>query len=266
VNHEIMALMEQHGEGMWQYVAILTLCSVRLFVILSFLPPFSTLRLPRLLTKALAIIVSLPIILTPEFTFQPPLINWQETLWLLAAKEVVLGLGMALILGLPFWAAEAAGAIIDVQRGAGFSETANSFTNDQTTVMGILMWLFMMVVFVKTGGLVSLIQLLYGSFEVWPLVDLTPNFSMAPNFLLDLLNLLVFTAVLVAMPLIILMLLADVTLFYISVFVPQLNVQSISMPVKSGFCCFFLTLYAVSVPRHIFAQIDIQTLLEAVHN
>ncbi len=259
-----MNFMELHGQAMWQLIALLTLCSVRLFVVLSFLPPFSALRLPRFLTKALALLISLPIILTPEFSSRMPLYDWQETLWILVVKEVALGFGLVLILGLPFWAAEASGAIIDVQRGAGFSETANSFTNDQTTVMGILMWLIMTIVFVKTGGLVILIELLYSSFEVWPLDDLTPDISVAPVFFLELLNLLVFTAILVALPLIILMLLADVTLFYISVFVPQLNVHSISMPVKSGFCCFFLTLYALNVPTHIFAQIDIHQLLKSV--
>lgn len=153
----------------------------------------------------------------------------------LVLKETLVGL----FLGLPFavlsWGLEAAGFMIDNQRGSTMASSLDPATGNQSSPLGILLgqlyttWLF------TTGGFLALLDLLYRSHLVWPVWALTLSFDPGlPHAVLGMLDSVMLLTVLIAGPALIAMFLSEFGLALVSRFAPQLQVFFVAMPLKSA--------------------------------
>jgi type III secretion protein T len=161
----------------------------------------------------------------------------------LVLKEMLIGF----LLGLPFavlsWGLEAAGFMIDNQRGSTMASSLNPATGDQSSPVGILLaqvytvWLF------TTGGFLLLLSLLYQSHRVWPVWMLLPPLSPGlPWDMLAMLDKVMRLTVLMAGPALIAMFLSEFGLALVSRFAPQLQVFFLAMPLKSAVGILLLVL------------------------
>ena len=164
-------------------------------------------------------------------------------LLLLAAKETFIGL----LFSAPFWIAEAAGELVDQQRGSrGNNSLPDPSGGEQVGPTGTLLVLTLLTVFFVLGGLRWLIDGLYASYAIWPALDIVPRLAPdAGRQMLHVLDSILGAGFLLALPLVGAMLLAELALALVSRFVPSLNVFDLAMAVKGLVQVVGLPVYAV---------------------
>ncbi len=227
----------------------------RVLVALSLVPVTSRRSTGGLLRAAVALAMCLPLmpLLLAQAAAAPP----QMTLWLLLLlKEAGLGLVIGFVVAIPFWVAEAVGFIIDNQRGAGVAAQADPLTDNETSPLGVLLHLGLVVTFLLLGGFELLLGLLYESYRIWPAGAWLPQWQPeAPAYFLGLLDRFMRLAVVVAGPAAVVMLLTELSLALVSLFAPQLQVFTLAMGVKSGVAMFVLAVYVVMLFEHLMPEV-----------
>ncbi|MCK5901797.1 MAG: type III secretion system export apparatus subunit SctT [Cocleimonas sp.] len=164
------------------------------------------------------------------------------------AKEVLLGFLMGFMFSIPFWAVSAAGYFIDIQRGAMSAEQFSPAIADQTSSLGNLLALMSVTLLFASGGFLLLYEVLLLSYQSWPIDRFFPTFDLdsAVVFLRQF-DLLMYTAALIAGPIVAIMYLIELGAAFIGRQVPQLNVFLLVMPIKSGVGLLMLMYYTTFV-------------------
>jgi type III secretion protein T len=228
------------------YVTAISIAIARAVALAAVLPMFSWLGLTGILRNAVMIAIALPVVsqVTSELAVLTPLQPAQVLM--LVAKEAVIGILLGLLFGLPFWAVEAAGELIDMQRGVNGAYLLDPNASGQASPVGTLFVLVLLALFFAGNGLGVLAEALYASYALWPVTQLLPPFTgETPTLLLGLLDHVVRLGLLLAVPLVIVMLLADIALAVIGRMAPQLNVFDLSLSVKSAALVLVLPIYAI---------------------
>lgn len=165
-------------------------------------------------------------------------------LMLLSMKEAAIGMIFGFLAAVAFWGVEAAGFLIDNQRGASISSSLDPMTGTDSSSLGIFFLHTITVVTFSSGLFLSLLGLLYESYRVWPVTSFFPIFGpQTPQFFLQALDFVMHTAVLLSAPIILAMFLSEFGLALVGRFAPQLQVFFLAMPVKSAVAFFLLSIY-----------------------
>jgi len=153
----------------------------------------------------------------------------------LSIKEVFVGMLLGLPVAVLVWGFEAAGSMIDNQRGSTMASSLNPATGTQTSPVGILLgqayvaWLFV------AGGYLAILDALYRSHVVWPVWGFLPAFGPSlPNQMLALLDAIMRADLVLAGPAVIAMFLSEFGLALVGRFAPNLQVFFMAMPIKSA--------------------------------
>lgn len=215
----------------------------RILTALAFLPFLTHQNSSALLRSAIAAALTLPVLPLTIAQVQHARIE-DGLLLLLICKESALGLCLGFATAIPFWAAEALGFVIDNQRGATTASMVNPMSGDDASPLAILVHQAYVVLFLLLGGLTIVLRVLYDSYLLWPVTAPLPTFDPAfAQHYLGLLDNLIRTAVVLAAPAMIAMLLAELALAIVSLFAPQMQVFFLAMPIKSGIALFVLVMY-----------------------
>jgi len=229
--------------AMKNFVGALALTQPRILAMFLVLPIFNQQLMPGLLRLSVA--AALGVVAVPYVMPQVAAADLGAgQLMMLILKEAFIGFVLGYLAAIPFWVFEAAGFLIDNQRGASISATLNPLTGNDSSPIGILFNQAFIVFFLVSGGFSLLLGMLYDSFLLWNLTTWTPELrpDTAP-LLLAQLDRLARMAFLFAGPALVAMFLAEVGLALVSRFVPQLQVFFIAMPIKSGLAVLVLVLY-----------------------
>ncbi len=192
-----------------------------------------------------------------------PMINQQslpaetDGIWLIVilGKEVLIGLLIGFVAAIPFWAIEAAGFLVDNQRGAAMASMFNPTLGSQSTPTAVLLTQTLITLFFSGGGFVTFIYALFKSYTSWPIVDFFPTVSDAwVSFFYAQFEQLMCLGVLMSAPLVLAMFLAEFGLALISRFAPQLNVFFLAMPIKSAIASVLLIVYLGIMMDHFEVQ------------
>lgn len=192
-----------------------------------------------------------------------PMINQQslpaetDGIWLIVilGKEVLIGLLIGFVAAIPFWAIEAAGFLVDNQRGAAMASMFNPTLGSQSTPTAVLLTQTLITLFFSGGGFVTFIYALFKSYTSWPIVDFFPTVSDAwVSFFYAQFEQLMRLGVLMSAPLVLAMFLAEFGLALISRFAPQLNVFFLAMPIKSAIASVLLIVYLGIMMDHFEVQ------------
>ncbi|WP_274425142.1 type III secretion system export apparatus subunit SctT [Chelativorans sp. YIM 93263] len=243
-------------QGFEYYVVAATFALARMIGLMSIMPLFTRTRLTGVLRNGAALAFAIPVIpmiaaSLPQMEASAPLII------LFMFKEVLIGLVLGLVLGVPFWAAEAAGDIVDLQRGSTMAGLLDPMMTQQTSPTGTLLGIVMLMIFLSAGGLELILTLHYRSYEFWPMDKLVPQFSPeAAEILLELLDRILGMAVLLMFPLIVGLLLSDVVLGFLTRASPHLNIFALSLVVKALVFSVMLVLYSSFLVHYMDANIS----------
>lgn len=226
-----------------QWLAAVFYAMPRMLAMFSIVPMFNRQALPGLLRVGAAFAFAMfivPSLVEPSLT-----ISMHGTrLLAVVLKEAAIGFFLGFLIALPLWAMDIMGAYIDNQRGASIAATINPLTGHDTSPLGELFSQAALVYLLMTGGMLMVLELVYASYEAWPVYQMLPRFSdQMPTVLLGLMDKLMWLAVLLSAPVIFSMFLAEVGLGIVSRFVPQLQVFFLAMPVKSAIAIFVFSVY-----------------------
>ena len=233
----------------------------RLLGLMTLMPLFTRVPLTGILRNGVALAFAVPIIpMIVDMLNQSELTSTMIVVYML--KEFVVGLTLALAMGVPFWAAEAAGDILDLQRGSTMGTLVDPMMTHETSATGTLLAVIMLTLYLAAGGLELTLNSLYDSYGLWPIDHLLPVFSKeAAGIFLDLLTRTLSMALTLVFPLIVSMLLSDIVLAFLARASPHLNVFALSLIAKTLVFSLVFVLYAAFLISYMGR--DLGFLLEA---
>ncbi len=189
----------------------------------------------------------------------------------LLGKEILIGLLLGLILGVPFWAAAAAGDIIDFQRGAAMATLIDPGSGGETSPTGTLFFLFALLLLATSDWFRDiLLGGLYQTYAFWPV--LTPLPTVSPEsggLLLGLLGDIMKIGLVLALPIFASLFLTEISLAIVGRYLPQINIMFIAMSFKQVVYVILLPIYFVSLiyfQQRLFTGLDgsLETLGELI--
>ena len=196
-----------------------------------FAPLFGSARIPRRMKVMLALVMALGMMpLVPGHVTLP------ETSWQLAIAiggEMMFGLAMGMILSFIFIAAQWAGEMIGQQMGLNLSEVFDPQFGAQGSLIGDFYYMLTLVIFLAAGGHHALVRGVAASFEALPLLSVGIDLSIF-NLLIGLFETATTLAIRLAGPMFVTMLVVDVALGFISKTMPQLNIMSAGLSLRSA--------------------------------
>ena len=178
-----------------------------------------------------------------------------------AFREALIGYLIGFFAAVPFWVAENVGNFIDNQRGATMGEVYSPLSGTQVSTTGIYFTQIVSTIFFTSGAVLLLLGALYKSYSIWPVFAQGLTFAPdAPTQILDALDGMLRTTVVISAPVIIVMFLATIGLGLVNRTAPQLNVFFLSMPVKSALGIAMLIIYLPSIMDMLMYTKDMQIL------
>ena len=196
----------------------------------------------------------------------------QLSLGLIAAlllKEVIVGLVVGLVLAVPLYAAEAAGDILDLQRGSSSASLSDPLGSTQAAITGTLLVLIVIALYFASGCFDLTLRAIYDSYGIWPVRRLLPLFSReAGGLLLSLLDTIVSTGLMLVGPIVVCLLLVDLLFALIARAAPSLQPFYLSMTVKNLVFSLVLVLYSAFLVGYmkngLVVFLDVKPQLEAI--
>lgn len=173
-----------------------------------------------------------------------------DSTWTLAVAmgaELIFGVAMGMILSFIFIAAQWSGEMIGQQMGLNLSEVFDPQFGGGGSVIGELYFMLTLVIFLVFRGHHAMLLAVRDSFSALPLLTVTVN-----QKLIDLMTGLFMGATMLAVqlaaPILVTMLIVDVALGFISKTVPQFNVMSAGLTIRSlvGMMMLIVTLVMTS--------------------
>ncbi|TLX63684.1 EscT/YscT/HrcT family type III secretion system export apparatus protein [Stutzerimonas nosocomialis] len=232
-------------EVAYPVIAAAALAAARALGMVMITPAFNRLGLTGMLRSCVAVALSIPMFL-PVFTSlsaEPE----QGGMFLagLLVKELLIGLTVGLLFGIPFWAAEVAGELIDLQRGSTMAQLLDPLSSGESGVSATLLTVTLITLFFMSGGFILMVDGYYHSYRFWPVTSFTPVIAApALEAVLAILDQVMHIGVLLVVPLIIALLVTDLMLAYLARMAPQLNMFDLSLSVKNLIFAVLMVLYA----------------------
>jgi len=171
------------------------------------------------------------------------LINNNATLIIFCASEVITGLMLGFITKFCFFSAQMAGQLMDFQVGFSMMSMFDPVSNENVTLLGTLLYRISMVMFFVVDGHHMLIRAIIDSFNSVEIGKFI--LSQATSMMMVKIFIEFFTLGLkIAIPIILIIIITDLSMGLVSRTVPQLNVMILGMPIKIliGLSCFALVL------------------------
>jgi type III secretion protein T len=150
------------------------------------------------------------------------------------AKEVFIGGAIGFMFAGIMWAFEAAGQLIDTKVGTTQAQIMDPMSGHQTSLTGALFGRLASFVFMAGGGFMVMIGTLFESYALWPVRAPLPGLLEGGARLFEAeFGRIMLLTLLVAAPALVLLYLVESVLGLINRFAQQLNVFSLSMPIKA---------------------------------
>ncbi|MFN4242045.1 MAG: flagellar biosynthetic protein FliR [Tepidisphaerales bacterium] len=202
---------------------------VRVGAMFVFSPLFGSGRVPRRVKGMFAVVLALAV--TPTM----PQVAWPETIFQLAAAiagEILFGLAMGMVLSLIFVGAQWAGQMAGQQLGFDLGAVVDPQFGAAGSVVSDLYFMLALVIFLALRGHHAVLLAMTESFDALPVFTA----GVGPGGVELVWGLFAGMTVLAAKltaPIVVTMLMADVALGFVSKTMPQLNVMSAGMSLRS---------------------------------
>jgi type III secretion protein T len=246
----LIDLMQAFGPSD-NYMMALGFAVARMTGLVTVMPAFTRMGLTGILRGATALVLALPLVpmIVAALAGQQPTVMM---ILVLLLKEVVIGLAIGLVLGVPIWAAEAAGDMLDLQRGSTAASLFDPSETEEEGITGTLLAVVMVALFFGSGGLRLTLRTVYESYGIWPAGNAFPTLSPAVSeFFVALLDRVMTLGLMLVVPIVIFMLLSDLLLGLISRAAPQFNIFALSLSVKNLVFAILLVLYGAFLLRYM---------------
>jgi type III secretion protein T len=215
------------------YLVAAAVSIARIGGLMAVFPGFTRLGLSGVLRGSVALILTFLLIPAVKEAWTQSAPSLGEAA-LLIFKETIIGLTIGLVLGIPFWAADAAGSFLDLQRASTLATLVDPSQAEETGVTATLFTLLSLALFYGAGGFTLTLGTLYDSYTIWPVGRFLPLFSAdAGALFLGMLDRIFSMGLMLVIPLLLILLVADISLALLARAAPQLQVFDLSLSVKN---------------------------------
>jgi len=250
------------------YIFAAAFALARMLAVMVVFPVFDRLGVTGFVRNSIAVVISIPLI--PMIAAH--LEGQQLGLGLIAAlilKEVIVGLIVGLVLAVPLYAAEAAGDILDLQRGSSSASLSDPLGTSEANITGTLLALIVIALYFASGCFDLTLRAIYDSYGIWPVRRILPLFSReAGGLLLSLLDTMVSTGLMLVGPVVVCLLLVDLLFALIARAAPSLQPFYLAMTVKNLVFSLVLVLYSAFLVGYmkngLVVFLDVKPQLEAI--
>jgi flagellar biosynthetic protein FliR len=222
VNRLLEQLSEQHAAGF-----VLTLGRVGPLFVLA--PLFSSRLVP--IRARVIVAVALAVGLSPLALADQKLPTDVLSLGGLMLKEILVGLAFSFALAALFAAITSAGSFLDTMIGFSFGSLVDPVNNQQSGVLSQLYALFGVMVFVVIGGDAWVVRGLANTYDLVPLAA-TPDVGALAAGAQHAFASIFISAIEVAAPVLLAVIITDAGFGVVSRVMPQLNVFAVGFPAK----------------------------------
>jgi flagellar biosynthesis protein FliR len=146
-------------------------------------------------------------------------------------KEILVGAGFAFTLAALFAALEVAGSFLDTLIGFSFGGLVDPITGNQSAVLARMYSLIGVLIFIAIGGDTWVIQGLARTYDVVG-IDQVPDINVLVAGAVQSFSSIFLSAIQVAGPIVLALILTDAAFGVVSRVVPQLNVFAVGFPAK----------------------------------
>lgn len=228
----------------------------RLYGFMFFFPLISSEQVPAMVRVMLCIGLT-PYLAMPQLVGPPPDPEVMKMFYVLLGKEALVGAFLGLLVGLPLRLPEIIGNMIDNQRGSAVTDTYNPTSGSDASLLGQLLSLTMVVYFLSSGGFDQIVTMLAGSFRLVPLdgFALTTG-ENAWTIMLEMFLRYLSVFVILTLPVMAVMFLAEISLAVASRFAQSLNVFSLAQPIKAVVAISMLITLMPKINREVTAYIQ----------
>ncbi|HSD37133.1 MAG TPA: flagellar biosynthetic protein FliR [Rhodocyclaceae bacterium] len=214
-------------------LTIVALLMVRMLVAFSMLPMFAAASVP--VTVRTAFTAGLALCLLPVVISRVELQALTPgMLMMLTVKEAGIGAVLGLLGSLVFYSLQVAGSMIEMQSGLSMAALIDPNSGHESSLISSLFQQLFSILFIVTGGLLAYIGMLFESYSVWPLQTLVPAFDSArlATLIVSSFAGMLWLAIKIAVPFVVLLLLVELAVGFLSRMVPQANAFFLSLPLK----------------------------------
>jgi type III secretion protein T len=232
----------------YSYLTALAIATPRPFALFSILPIMTRIGLPRILQFTIITALSIPIVAPLSSEIRASSSASAIFLAAMCFKEAFLGLLIGLVMGIPFWIMEVAGNIADFIRQAPDALVQDPQSQTEATITGTLFSIFATLYFIAMGGLTVLVEVIYKSYELWPVLSAWPAANAnAPTIVLEFLDRIFHASLVLAGPLLIFTLSAFVIMALVSRFTPQMNFFDLSLSSRNIAFVIAIQIYTIYI-------------------
>ncbi|MCE5388167.1 MAG: flagellar biosynthetic protein FliR [Acidithiobacillus sp.] len=208
------------------FVELIIWPTARVLAFISIAPFFSSSWLPMLWRLGLGLSFSWAILPALPHAISWPGI-WGAAIILMA--QILVGIGLAMVFRAMLSVFSFAGSWIALSMGLGFATTISQQYGEESSTLGEIFSFCVLLLMIADGAIYGMIHVLAISFQLFPIGTVWPDWSW-----LKLANYgqIVFTdGVLIALPVIMMVLIANVGMAVIARVAPQVNLFAIGFPV-----------------------------------
>jgi len=230
------------------FVPVYVLVLFRVAGFMLFAPFFGSARIPKRTRTLIAVVLAMSLVSGVKAPPHLPMTSLGTAIAI--AGEICFGLAIGMILSFVFIAAQWAGEMIGQQVGFNVAETFDPQYGQSSSMVGDMYYMLTLIVFIFMGGHRQMIRGMRDSFDTLPLMSVSINQSV-----LDLVVRMFETATMLAMrlaaPILVTMLVVDMTLGFLGKTMPQMNVMTMGLSLKAmvGLVVLILGLMWYSIPN-----------------
>jgi flagellar biosynthetic protein FliR len=213
-----------------QLVPTFVLVFFRVTGLTIFAPLFGSSRVPRRIKLMLCLVMAAGMCGTVKAPAVLPETSWE--LAIAIAGEMAFGLAMGMALSFTFIAAQWAGEIMGQQMGLNMSEVLDPQFGQGGSLVGDLYFMLTLVIFLSFGVHRQMIMAVRMSFDALPLLSLGVDRSLF-EATVGLMQSCTVLAMQLAAPMLVTMLVVDLALGCIGKAMPQINVMTAGLTVRS---------------------------------
>jgi flagellar biosynthesis protein FliR len=226
----------------------------RILGLLGSAPVFNNAAMPRRVRLMTGLAIALALV--PAL---PPMPAVPAGSWIglaILAQQMLIGILMGFALRIAFAAVDIAGEMIGLQMGLSFAVFYDPQNTSQTPVITEFFGLLATLIFLAMNGHLLLLDMLAESFMLWP-VSATPFQAAGLGKLVAGAAMIFVAGVLISLPLVVALLIANIAMGVLARVAPQLNLFAVGFPVTmfAGFVVVGLSLpYFGAALEAIFSQ------------
>lgn len=166
----------------------------------------------------------------------------------IVAGELVVGLILGFVSSLMFSAIQMAGQLLDMQIGFGIINMIDPLSGQQAPLIGNFKYILALVTFLAVNGHHVLLSALFSSFKLIPVTGMVVQAGLS-GFIVDMINGMFVFALKITLPILVALLLTDMSLGILARTMPQMNIFVVGVPGKIIIGIFVLS---IALPFYIY--------------